>query len=87
MGLDALLDRIAGLPPLANYLVPRYVIAPLAAASFFWYGTLVRIGAGTGDNWEEVLALMKRYDGPLVWAGGLIPVALGVWWVRTRKAP
>lgn len=82
-GVRALVPVFAGVSDLR----PRYVIAPLASASLLWYGALVWVGAGTGENWDEVLALMKRYDGPLVWAGGITLAALAVWWARTRRAP
>jgi membrane protein DedA with SNARE-associated domain len=82
-GVRALVPIFAGVSDLR----PRYVVAPLAAASAIWYGALVWAGSSTGENWEEVRAFARRYDAPLVWAGGLALLAIAIWWVRTRRAP
>jgi membrane protein DedA with SNARE-associated domain len=80
-GVRALVPVFAGV----SGLRPPYVIAPIAAASLLWYGALVWLGAGTGDNWDEVRALMGRVDAPLAWVTGTVVLLLALWWIRTRR--
>lgn len=59
---------------------------PVAIASGLWYGGLVYAGAATGRNLDVIVAF---FDGVSTWlmvVAGVLIVAVGVWWWRTRSA-
>lgn len=60
------------------------VALPVGLASGLWYGALVWVGMITGRNIARVEAWLSDANTGLLVAAGVIGVAIGVWWWRTR---
>jgi membrane protein DedA with SNARE-associated domain len=61
------------------------VFIPVAAASALWYGVVVYIGMTAGKNWDELMAFFSRFSTILLMIAGILLVAFGVWWWRSRQ--
>ena len=61
------------------------VFVPLAAASALWYGLLVYLGAMAGNNWAAIMAFFSRASSILLGVAGVLLVAFGYWWIKSRK--
>ena len=65
---------------------PFPVVAfPVFVASGIWYGGLVWLGATAGRNLGAVGERLAGVNQLLLLLAGVIFVALGAWWFRTRK--
>jgi membrane protein DedA with SNARE-associated domain len=62
----------------------RRVLAPMAAASALWYGSLVYLGAAAARNWDAIMAFFSRLSTLLLVPAVLLMILVGVWWWRTR---
>ncbi|MBW3534793.1 MAG: DedA family protein [Gemmatimonadetes bacterium] len=60
------------------------VAIPLTVASALWYGALVWLGATAGRNLDRILGWIGDANLALLVVAGIIAVAVGVWWYRTR---
>lgn len=63
------------------------VIAPITLASALWYGALVQIGLLAGQNLNTLIGMIDRLSAMLAVPAGLVALVVGIWWVRTRRAP
>ena len=52
-------------------------MGPLALASAAWYGALVYLGAMAGHNWQQIMAMVSRFQGWLV--AGVLALRLREW--------
>ena len=59
---------------------------PTVLASGVWYGAIVYFGALAGANWRSLLEVVERLGVWLWVAAGLLLIALGWWWIRTRRS-
>lgn len=82
-GFRAVVPAFAGVSRLP--LLP--VAVPLALASALWYGALVWAGATAGRNLATIRDWLAGANLALLVVAGIIAVAVGVWWRRTRHAP
>lgn len=57
---------------------------PIALASALWYGLLVYLGTIAGANWQSLLGRLEQVGGWLWLAVGVLLLAAGFWWYRTR---
>lgn len=58
---------------------------PLALASGVWYGFLVYLGSVAGANWRALLLSLEEVGGWLWIAVGVLLLAVGFLWHRTRR--
>jgi membrane protein DedA with SNARE-associated domain len=58
---------------------------PMALASAAWYGLIVYLGATAGENWEEIRQAVESSGRWLAIAAGVLAVAVGAWWWKTRR--
>jgi membrane protein DedA with SNARE-associated domain len=61
------------------------VLPPLAGASALWYGALVYLGALAEGNWRTISAFFQRTSLVLAIIAGLLGMAFGYWWLRSRR--
>jgi membrane protein DedA with SNARE-associated domain len=62
------------------------VVPPLALASGIWYGLLVVLGSAASRNWDVITRLFGHISGWLAAVAGVLLVAVGVWWWKSRRA-
>ena len=76
-------------PPFAGALrLPAWRVAIImGVASAIWYGVVAYVGFTVGEDWQAVMATIKRY-GAWIAAGATVValVGLAVWWLRRRRA-
>jgi membrane protein DedA with SNARE-associated domain len=77
----------AVVPPFAGIarVPPARALVPMAVASGLWYGGIVFLVAALGDNFEAVLAALRRVNVILGVAALVLVVAVGVWLQRRLK--
>lgn len=63
------------------------VALPVGIASGLWYGALVWLGMITGRNLARVEGWLSGANTGLLIAAGVIGLAIGIWWWRTRREP
>lgn len=61
------------------------VLVPMALASALWYGFVVYIGTEAGRNFDAVMKFFDRFSTVLLVIAGVLFVAFGFWWWRSRK--
>ena len=61
------------------------VLFPVLVASGIWYGGLVWLGAATGRNLDTLTAWVGSANRALLLVALVIGVALGIWWLRSRR--
>lgn len=60
--------------------------APLALASALWYGVLLYVGMLATRNLPRLLDMFAAVNNGLLVAAGVVLLAVGFWWWRTRQA-
>jgi membrane protein DedA with SNARE-associated domain len=78
----------AVVPPVAGALRIPFLGAMLAisAASAMWYGAITWLAFRAGNNWETLLATIKRLGwGSALGAGAILLVGAAWWYLRRRK--
>ena len=60
------------------------VFIPVAAASALWYGIIVYLGTTAGNNWDALMAFFNKFSAILLVIAGVLLLAFGVWWGRSR---
>lgn len=81
-GLRAMVPVFAGVT--RQSFLP--VAVPVLVASAIWYGGLVWFGAATGRNLSRILDWLSSLNHVLLVVAGVVFVAVGVWWFRTRRS-
>ena len=81
-GVRAVVPLFAG----ATHQPWAKVVLPVAVASAIWYSGLVYIGLWAGQNLDALQSVVGSINATLAVAAGLVGLAIGVWWVRTRRA-
>jgi membrane protein DedA with SNARE-associated domain len=75
-------------PPFAGALkLPAWRVAiVMGIASLIWYGVVAWVGFTVGEDWQLVLATIKRYGAWIASGAAVVAtVGLAVWWLRRRR--
>ena len=80
-GLRAMVPVFAGV----THQSLAAVLFPVLVASGIWYGGLVWLGAATGRNLDTLTAWVGSANRALLLVALVIGVALGIWWLRSRR--
>lgn len=59
-------------------------LVPIAIASLAWYGLVLYLGILASQNVGIVLEILGSTNAWLLGVAGLVFVAIGIWWYRTR---
>ena len=80
-GFRAMVAPFAGLAALG---VARTLI-PMGIASALWYGAITLLGTALGAEWGRLEQILHRVNSTLGIVGGLVALALLVWWALRRR--
>lgn len=87
--LIPLVRSLISVPAGADHMpLPKFVLLT-ALGSSIWNGALVTAGMVLGENWEQVLTFMERYQSLTILGGVAITIlVVSVWiiaWLRARR--